>query len=314
MVLKLMDSIGLAYDDVLIVPAYSDIATRDEVSTEMRLGDFTFKLPVVASPMDTICGSEMARRMAELGCLGILHRFMTIRENEYQYLQASIGGGIVGVSVGVKKDEYERAEALLAYNVPIVCVDVAHAHHELAGKMVEYLSQKNVFVIAGTVATKEGVEYLFSKGADAIHVGIGAGSVCTTRIVTGVGVPQLTAIMECSNLGVPILANGGIRNSGDVAKSIAAGASMVILGRMLAGTDEALNSNIYRGMASFGDYQEGVSVPVAKQGPVSNVIDAIGKGLRSSMSYVGARNIEQFRERATFIRVTHATYVEGLSR
>ena len=227
--------------------------------------------------------------------------------------------------IHITKDEYKRAEYLYAVGHRIFCVDIAHAHSKQMGKMVKHLKNKypGIFVIAGNVATYGGADYLASVGADAIKVGVGAGSVCTTREVTGFGVPQLTAIMDCARIDAPIIADGGIRKSADVVKALAAGATMVMLGGMLAGTDEALGGNTYRGMASAearGDFfksisgyrvAEGVTTSVSSKGPVSDVIRDIVGGLKSGLSYAGAKNLSELRRKAQFIEVTHAVAMEG---
>ena len=263
----------------------------------------------------------------------------------------SKGRLLVAAAIGVREGEVERAKLLVEAGVDALVVDVAHGHSEMCIRMVRKVKKlygDEVELVAGNVATPEGVEDLASAGADAVKVGIGPGSVCTTRLVAGVGVPQLTAIMKCSEaadrLGVPIIADGGIRRSGDIVKALAAGASTVMIGKLLAGTDESPGTivlkngrryKIYRGMASmyamlgrefrfreneaealldaseYSYYAEGVEAYVPYTGSASDVIKRLVAGLRSGMSYVGARTIEELRNNAIFIRVTETSLRES---
>ncbi len=309
---------GLDFDDVLLVPNYSHFESRRDVSTVTRLGQYEFFVPVISANMDTITGVAMAKAISRVGGLPILHRFMDIETNEKMYREATHRTAqVVGVSVGVTDGEQERFGVLYAAGARIFCVDVAHAHNKLVGKMIKGMRDyENVFIIAGNVATYAGADYLASIGAHAVKVGIGAGSVCTTRNKTGFGVPQLSAIMDCSRVDIPVIADGGLRQAGDVVKALAAGASMVMLGGMLAGTEEALGGTTYRGMASveaqedyFGsvaDWKtaEGISITVAGRGPVEGIIKDVVGGLRSGLTYAGARTISDLHRKATFIEVT----------
>jgi len=321
---------SLTFDDVLLVPNYGN-DSRDDGSIETQLGDYRFTVPIIAANMDTICGALMAATMGNLGGLGIIHRFMSVEDNVKEY-KIAVGRNnlydnkfVVGVSVGVGSDELKRAEALYVAGARLFCLDVAHAHSKKVSQMLKNLKlvYDDVYIIAGNVATYGGADYLASIGADAVKVGIGAGSVCTTREVTGFGVPQLTAILDCARIDKPIIADGGIRKSADVVKSFAAGASMVMLGGMLAGTDEACGGQNYRGMASIAareDYYkvtagwraaEGISIDVESKGPVVNIINDIIGGLKSGLSYAGAKNLKELQRKAQFIEVTNATATEG---
>lgn len=333
---------GLTFDDVLLVPGYNHAESRREVDLSVVLGPYTFDIPIVSANMDTITGPRMAQALTPLGALPILHRFCDVVQNVKDYEAAVDGWHIrrVGVSVGAivnSETERNRIDALYKAGARIFCVDVAHAHSKVAGGTVKYLRSlyKDTFIIVGNVATYAGADYLVSVGADAIKVGIGSGSVCTTRLKAGVGVPQLTAIMECSKARVPIIADGGIRYPGDAAKALAAGATMVMLGGMLAGTEETPGEviypegeqshpvKVYRGMASreaqeeyFGilsDWRtdEGVSVTTPARGLVREVIQDVCGGIRSAMTYCGATDLEEFRRRAQFIGVTTATSYEN---
>jgi IMP dehydrogenase len=264
---------------------------------------------------------------------------MPIDENVLELKNCQAGVDDVGVSVGVTEKEWERFEALLDAKASIFCVDVAHGHAKMVGGMVKRIREKlrgRGVLIAGNVATYAGADYLASCGADVIKVGIGPGSVCTTRIKTGFGVPQLTAIMDCARGSKPIIADGGMRTPGDIVKALAAGASMVMLGGMLAGTIETPGEIIYpegsgpicpvksfRGMASkeaqedfmggMGDWKtaEGIATTVPARGSVEEVIRDVIGGLRSGMTYAGASDLSELRRRVEFIEVSPATVVEG---
>lgn len=316
---------GLTFDDVLLMPNYGN-NSRDDGSVEVDLGRYHFDIPIISANMDTITGEDMAISMACLGGLGILHRFMSIEDNVnmFKYADTYTHKCEVGVSIGVGEDEKVRAEKLYEAGARLFCVDVAHAHNKHVGKMVKYLkSCEDTFVIAGNVATYGGADYLVGAGADVVKVGVGAGSVCITRRVTGFGVPQLTATMDCARIARPIIVDGGMRMAGDIVKALAAGASMVMLGRMLAGTQEAIGGIKYRGMASrearedsgkdaFGwRAAEGISIEVEQKGPVKNVIEEIVGGIKSGLSYAGAKNLDELRRKACFIEVSQASAVEG---
>ncbi|KKM25538.1 hypothetical protein LCGC14_1594000 [marine sediment metagenome] len=324
---------GFTFDDVLLTPGYGNVS-RDDGSVETSLGDYKFDIPIISANMDTITSAEMSIVMAELGGLGILHRFMTIEENTVAYRKSCkyfVYPGArqfheVGVSVGVGDHEIKRFEALYEIGARLFCIDIAHAHCKQVGKMVKHMKKTydDLYIIAGNVATYSGADYLVSIGADAVKVGVGAGSVCTTRETTGFGVPQLTAIMDCARIDKPIIADGGIRTSGDAVKALAAGATMVMLGGMLAGTDEACGyPGTYRGMASkearkehFGETAEGkaaegISIDVKLKGPVRDVINEVVGGIKSGLSYAGAKNLDDLRRKAQFVEVTQATKIEG---
>ena len=264
----------------------------------------------------------------------------------------SKGRLLAAAAIGVREESIRRAELLVKAGVDVIVIDVAHGHTEMVINMVKRLRRTygdELEIVAGNVVTPEGVEDLVSAGVDAVKVGIGPGSVCTTRIVAGVGVPQLTAIMICSEkareLDAPIIADGGIRYSGDIVKALAAGASTVMIGRLLAGTDESPGAivvrngrkyKIYRGMASlyamlgrevretgneaealldaseYSYYAEGVEAYVPYTGSVSEVIKQLVAGLRSGMSYLGARDIDELKRNAVFIRITESGFKESL--
>ena len=331
---------GITFDDVLLVPGYNGIRSRQAVSTDVTLGSIALKIPVMSANMDTITGTAMAKSMAQLGGLGILHRFMSIEANVAAYREAREAGP-TGVSIGVSGDSIERAEALVAAGADILCVDVAHGHSKMVNQTVRHLREKfgdNICIIAGNVATYAGADYLTAAGADVIKVGIGPGSVCTTRIKTGFGVPQLTAILDCRKVDRPIIADGGIRTPGDAVKALAAGASCIMLGGMLAGTEETPGQRVekvghdgkksyikvFRGMASreaqedymgaMADWKtaEGISIEVPAKGSVNAVIGDVMGGIRSGMTYCGAKDLRDLQRKAQFMEVSRAGVEEGL--
>lgn len=337
---------GLTFDDVLIVPRRSSIRSRQDVSVRTRLSrHIELDLPVVAANMDTVCEHEMAIAMARLGGIGILHRFMPIDDQAQQVEWVKQAGADLGVgaAVGTDRDMIDRAKALVAAGADALVLDIAHGHSDHALDGVRRLKDHfaDVEVLAGNVATAEGAADLVAAGADAVKVGVGPGGVCTTRTVAGVGVPQLTAIADAATVGVPVIADGGIRTSGDIAKALAAGASTVMVGSMLAGTKESpgeleqgakgLQKRI-RGMASFEAVQaradrsgedldeeylsyrapEGVEGTVAYKGEVSKLVLKLMAGLRSAMSYTDARTLAEFSQRAEFVAVTPQGVIESL--
>lgn len=331
---------GLTFDDVLLIPNYNGIRSRQDVTTEVAMGKIKFDIPVISSNMDTITGISMANAMAGQGGLGILHRFMTIEQNVEEFRQA-VNKERVGVSIGVGAAGIERAEALIAEGAVIICLDVAHGHAKAVNQTVKTLKKKfrdNIVVIAGNVATYAGADYLAAAGADVIKVGIGGGSVCTTRIKTGFGVPQLTAIMMCRQVDRSLIADGGIRTPGDAVKALAAGADFVMLGGMLAGTKETPGEvryrttpdgqqvavKVFRGMASkeaqedfmgsMADWKtaEGISVEVPVHGSVVDVIRDVMGGIRSGMTYCGAATIKDLQRKAQFMTITPAGARENM--
>ncbi len=472
--MKMRAEVGLSFDDVLLVPHRSSIQSRKDVSTATWLvPGIPLSIPIVSSNMDTVTETRMAIAMAQLGGIGILHRFMSIEQQtdfvarvkrseglvvespltispevsaeqaRQRMAEVDVGGlmvvdgdhtllGIittrdlllapqanvtvaqvmtprerlvvatenesveearrklyehrieklplvdeeghlsglitaqdivkiqkhpnatkdsrgrlrVGAAVGARPDDLERASSCQAAGADVLVVDIAHGHSDHVIHMVTMLKQKfpATPIIAGNVATSQGVHDLVEAGADAVKVGVGSGSICTTRIVTGFGVPQLSAIFECAEVGkalhVPIIADGGIRNSGDMTKSLAAGASTTMIGSLLAGTDESPGATviregqrykIVRGMASLSANMdrrrldknelaieewgevvpEGVEATVPYKGAVADVIYQLVGGLRSGMSYAGARSIEELWAEAEFIRISPSAIQES---
>lgn len=320
---------GLTFDDVLLVPAKSDVRSRRDPALTTRLTKNTeIQIPIISANMDTVTESDMAICMAQLGGLGILHRFMSI-EDQVQQVQKvkEAGSRLISASIGVGEEFKDRSKALIQAGARILTIDIAHGHSVQMMETMKWLKDAHpeVELIAGNLATPDAAQDLIEAGADAIKVGIGPGSMCTTRIITGCGVPQLTAIALCAEVGdaygVPIIADGGMRNSGDILKAIAAGASSVMLGGMLSGTIETPGEikngrKQYRGMASKaaqvswrggvpeGMAPEGESTFVTVKGHVKDVILEITGGIRSGMSYVNATQLSEIRERARFIEMS----------
>lgn len=329
---------GLTFDDVVLVPGYNGIKSRQLVTTTVNIKDKSFALPLISANMDTITEDEMANTIGSLGGMAILHRFMTIDQNVTLFKKVQHKNS-TGISIGIGEDGLLRAEALVSAGASIVCVDVAHGHSKEVNRTIKSLRQKykeNILIIAGNVATYAGADYLAAAGADAIKVGIGSGSVCTTRVKTGFGVPQLTALHDCRKVDRVLISDGGIRFPSDAVKALAAGADFVMLGGMLAGTDETpglvleeeqngkkIRLKRFRGMASkeaqddfmggMADWKtaEGVAIEVPAKGSVKHVIQDLMGGIRSGMTYCGAATIKDLQRKAQFMEVTTAGKLEG---
>ena len=463
---------GLTFDDVLLVPKYSDITSRSQTNLGTKLSrNISINIPFVSANMDTVTESSMAVAMARAGGIGIIHRFLTIKEQSNEVLKVKRSGSViienpysisseksiqdalnyaedkeisgllvidsnsklvgiiterdllfansngnirdimtkdvvtakpgvtldeakeilhkhrieklpivddsgiikglitskditinadfpnaskdkkgrplVGAAVGVKGDFLERSESLLDAGVDVLVVDIAHGHSENAINTVRNIKKAfpDCELIAGNIATAQGAEDLIKAGVDAVKVGVGSGSICITRVITGSGVPQLTAVMDCAKIGkdhgVPIISDGGTRTSGDATKALAAGASSVMIGSMLGGTDESpgtvLTKNgkrfkVYRGMASLAasigrktketgsfsfdddlnDYvAEGVEAMVPYKGTVVDILKQLTGGVRSGLSYCGAHTITQMQDNAEFIKMSRAGFAES---
>lgn len=322
----------LSFDDVLLLPQYSDIKSRSEVNLESRLGNTTFQLPVISSPMDTITESEMALAMTAAGGLGVIHRYCSIPE-QVGFVSYE---GVRAAAIGVTGDYLERATALYGAGIRIFCLDVAHGDHVLMRNAIEKLKEEygeSVHLMAGNVASREGYERLSEWGADSVRVGVGGGSICSTRIQTGHGCPTFQSILDCSQSqehDTTIIADGGMRTSGDIVKALAAGADFVILGSLLAGTSETPGElfegkrgkkyKVYRGMASKeaqkdwrGSHSsnEGVSTTVPYKGPVAEILEDLENGIRSGLSYSGCRTIYALQFKAHLVRQTSAGQSES---
>lgn len=344
--------LGLTYDDVLLLPDASDVVPS-EVDTKTQLTrNISLNIPLVSSAMDTVTESPMAIAMAKAGGIGIIHRNLSIDEQVTHVKLVKGAGLIVGAAVGVGDDGFARAEALIDAGVDVVVVDTAHGHHRAVLEAIEKIknSYSEQEVIGGNVATRAGAQALINAGADAVKVGVGPGSICTTRVVAGVGVPQVTAIMEaakaCRKSDVPLIADGGLQYSGDIAKAIVSGADSVMLGSLLAGCDESPGELIeiqgkkfktYRGMGSLGAMQsrgekksyskdrymqddvlsedklvpEGIEGKVAYKGALATVAHQLVGGLRSGMGYAGAATIDELKRNGRLVQITFAGLQES---
>ena len=320
---------GLTFDDVLLMPKKSEIKSRREPDLESYLTkNLKIKTPIISANMDTVTEDKMATAMNQVGAVGILHRFVSIAD-QVLFLNAvkESGASILAASIGVNDDYKERAAALIKAGCNVITIDIAHGHSVTMMDVMKWVKDQypSVELIAGNIASAEAAYDLIQAGADAIKVGIGPGSMCTTRIITGCGVPQLTSISLCSEVAreykIPVIADGGIKTSGDIVKAFAAGASTVMLGSMLSGTLETPGEvkhgkKQYRGMASKsaqvswrggvpeGMAAEGESTFVPIKGHVKDVVLELTGGIRSGMSYLNATSLSEISEKALFMEMS----------
>lgn len=331
---------AITYDDVLLVPSYNHWESRRvvDISVTCKAGKLSLELPVLTANMDTITESEMANFIGAKGGIGVLHRFMPIEENVKEFKACQFP---VFASVGCSEGDLQRTEALRDAGAVRFCVDVAHAHARYVGRTLKQIRKmlgKSACIMVGNVATYAGADYLASCSADIVKVGIGGGAVCTTRVKTGFGVPNLTAIKNCARVDRSIVADGGIRSPGDIVKALAFGADFVMLGSMLAGTrptpgpvvtekspsGEEIRVKVYRGMASdeaHSDYHggmaewktaEGIAATVTYREDEEEIVADIIGGLRSGLTYGGAASIRELQRKLDFIRITSAAKIESL--
>ena len=339
---------ALTYDDVLLVPKYSEILPL-ETSIETKLSkNLNLKIPIISSAMDTVTESSMAIELAKLGGIGVIHRNLSIKEQVLEIRKVKSKNLKVGAAVGAGKFEIKRAEALIKEKVDLIVVDTAHGHTKKVAevvKKIKNIKSKKTTLCAGNIATIEAAKFLAKLGVDAIKVGIGPGSICTTRIVAGIGVPQLSAILAAKKgLGkkkITLIADGGIKFSGDISKALAAGADAVMIGSLFAGSDESPGKLIkkdgkyfknFRGMGSVGAMNkgsadryfqkkqkdsskyvpEGVEGLVKYKGAVEKIIYQLIGGLKSSMGYLGSKKIKDLRNKSNFVKITKAGFYESM--
>ena len=338
---------SLTFDDVLLLPQYSDILpTETDISIQLTK-NILLKVPFLSSAMDTVTESKMAISIAHAGGLGVIHRNLNIVDQTKEIKKVKKKNLLVGAAVGTNKDDLERARSLVTNGCDLIVIDTAHGHSEKDLKTLSKLKRiiKKIPIWVGNIATAAAAKKLYNSGADIIKVGIGPGSICTTRMVAGIGVPQISAIMEVKqvlkNRKIKIISDGGIKFSGDVAKALAAGADAIMMGSIFAGTDESPGKKFkikgkifkeYRGMGSIGAMSsgsanryfqknfkdkskfvpEGVEGRVEYKGKVSNIIYQLQGGLRSSMGYIGAKNLKEIYNRAKFIKITKAGFYESM--
>lgn len=334
------DRVRLSYDDVLIVPAFSKIKSRStDIDLSTKVGSEVLSTPIISSNMDTITGAKMARYMSSVGGMGLLHRGSKypreLLETWKRKWDRSVGK--IALSVGSTNKELEQNRILELLDIfaneiddVVMCVDLAHGDSENMLSTLKYIRDRGFAgtIIAGAVCTPEACYRLEDAGANIVRVGIGPGSACSTRIKTGCGYPQLSAVYECAQSGIPIIADGGIREPGDAAKALVAGAKAVMIGGMLRGTDLTPywsgegNPVPFRGMASndaktnagiSAGYEEGISttLPGKPNGSTAQVIKGISDGIRSAMSYVGATTIEDFPKLAKLVRISPSVQNEN---
>lgn len=344
---------ALTYDDIQLVPSYSSIKSRQNIKLHTLVSRrYGLLNPIVASPMDTVCEFEMAYKMAEMGGVGCIHRFMSIGAQTdivrrlYQGIYGEGFGGTIAESwgvmyddwhaeikqvpimaaIGVQDDDRARALSLVEAGANVLLIDVAHGHHQNVLDMIHWCKEnlpEHVDIIAGNIATAEAAEHLQTYGADGLRVGIGGGSLCTTRIKTGFGVPNVTSLEEVLKVAeVPVMADGGIRTSGDIAKALAIGADTIMLGSLLAGTDEAPGQIVetkgglykrYRGSASLetkvthgqaARNVEGEATTIPYKGGVKYIVTGLLDGVKSALSYAGAENLKSYNPQ--YVVVTNA--------
>lgn len=333
---------ALCFDDVLLIPQKSDISSRQDICIATNISDKNFRLPIASSPMDTVTEVEMALALYKSGGLGIVHRYNSIQE-QCKMIQAiasemeeesSDNIGKISAAVGVGEDFLPRTRALFSSGVRVLCIDVAHGHHKLMERALK--SAKDTFgsslcIMAGNIATPDAFKDLSSWGADSIRIGIGGGSICSTRVQTGHGMPTLQSVLDCRDVAdASIIADGGIKTAGDIVKALAAGADMVMLGSMLSGTKEAPGEvfqsadnkqyKVYRGMASpeaqiawRGEARslEGISTTVPYKGEVAEILRNLHKNVKSGLSYTGACSLAELRAKARFIQQTQSGLSES---
>lgn len=322
---------SLTYDDVLLIPQYSDIESRKEVNIGNWLDqdrNLWFDLPIISAPMDTVTEIPMAITLSKMGGLGIVHRYNSVEQQSQiaETLFENIDPSKVGFAIGITGDYLLRAKELVNLGARILCVDVAHGDHILVKNALTSLRGElgnAPHIMAGNVATLDGFDNLASWGVNSIRVGIGGGSICSTRIQTGHGVPSLDSVVECARTqyNVAIIADGGIKNSGDIVKALAVGGDFAMLGSLLAGTSDTpgeiiIQENgskykVYRGMASKDaqmDWRgktsslEGISTTIPYKGTTREIVEQLENGIRSGFSYSGCRTIGELWAKAKFVK------------
>ena len=338
---------SLTFDDVLLLPRYSDVLPSETDISLKLTKKISLKVPFLSSAMDTVTESDMAIALANAGGIGIIHRNLNIKSQTKELVRVKKKKLNVGAAIGTNIEDLERAKSLIDNGCDLIVIDTAHGHSKKVLDTLTKLKKINfkVPICVGNIATGEAAKKLYNSGADIIKVGIGPGSICTTRMVAGIGVPQISAIMdvkkELKNKNIKIISDGGIKFSGDIAKALAAGADAIMMGSIFAGTQESPGKKfklkgkiykIYRGMGSIGAMSsgsanryfqknfkdkskfvpEGVEGRVEFKGKVSEIIYQLKGGLRSSMGYIGARNLSQISKNAKFIKITKAGFYESM--
>ncbi len=338
---------ALTFDDVLLIPRYSSVVPSETKLDTTLSKNINLKLPFISSAMDTVTESKMAIAMAKNGGLGVIHRNLIIKEQSKEVRIVKNKNLLVGAAIGTSNKDLDRAKSLIDHGTDLLVVDTAHGHSKNVIKILNKIKKfsKKITICAGNIATSEAATLLYNSGADILKVGIGPGSICTTRMVAGIGVPQITAIINVKKAlkgkNVKIISDGGIKFSGDIIKAIAAGADAIMMGSIFAGSEESPGKKFkfknklykqYRGMGSIGamsagsseryfqkNYKdkskfvpEGVESRVLFKGKVSKIIYQLQGGLRSSMGYIGAQKISDVTKKSKFIKITKAGFYESM--
>ena len=339
---------ALTFDDVTLAPKYSEILPS-EADTSVNLSkNLKLRIPLLSSAMDTVTESKMAIAIAKAGGIGVIHRNLNVDKQLLEIKKVKKQKLLVGAAVGAGPNEFLRAKKILREGVDLIVVDTAHGHTKKVAEIIKYIKRiksNKITLCAGNIATPEAAKFLIKLGVDIIKIGIGPGSICTTRLVAGIGVPQLSAILsvrsKLKNKNIKIISDGGIKYSGDLAKAFAAGADAIMIGSLFAGTDEAPGKLIkkngqllksFRGMGSVGAMNkgsadryfqkkqkdiskyvpEGVEGFVKYKGEVGKVIYKLIGGLKSSMGYLGSNNIIKLRNKPQFVKITKAGFYESM--
>ena len=338
---------ALTFDDVTLAPKFSSVLPS-EVNTSVKLSkNLKLKIPLLSSAMDTVTESKMAIEIAKAGGIGVIHRNLSINDQILEIKKVQKKGLAVGAAVGTNDIEISRAEKIIKSKVDLIVVDTAHGHTKRVANIIKFIKKKKsskTTLCAGNIATAEAAKFLCKLGVDIVKVGIGPGSICTTRLVAGIGVPQLSALLDAKkglSKNVKMISDGGVKFSGDIAKALAAGADAVMVGSMIAGTNEApgkiIKKNgklfkVFRGMGSVGAMNkgsadryfqkkqkdsskyvpEGVEGLIKYKGEVSKIIFKLIGGLKSSMGYLGSKNVINLRNKPKFVKITKAGFYESM--
>ncbi len=339
---------ALTFDDVTLAPKYSEILPSDADTSVSLTKHLKLKIPLLSSAMDTVTESRMAIAIAKAGGIGVIHRNLNIKNQLSEIIKVKKKKLIIGAAVGAAPNEFVRAKEIIKEGVDLIVVDTAHGHTKKVAEIIKYIKTiktNKTALCAGNIATPEAAKFLINLGVDIIKIGIGPGSICTTRLVAGIGVPQLSAILAVrnglKNKKVKIISDGGIKYSGDLAKAFAAGADAVMIGSLFAGTNETPGKLIkkkgqlfksFRGMGSVGAMNkgsadryfqkkqkdsskyvpEGVEGFVKYKGEVGRIIYKLIGGLKSSMGYLGSKKIIKLRNKPQFVKITKAGFYESM--
>ena len=338
---------SFTFDDVTLVPQYSSVLPSEAKTDHKLSNNLNLQIPLISSAMDTVTESEMAIAIAKLGGIGVIHRNLSIKKQLIEVLKVKKNNYLVGAAIGVGPQDLERAEELAKIKTDLIVIDTAHGHTKKVLNMIKNIKKKlkNSTLCVGNIATGKAAKFLADNGVDIVKVGIGPGSICTTRLVAGIGVPQLSAVIDVKkalkNYKTKIISDGGIKFSGDLAKAIAAGADAIMIGSLFSGTIESPGKTIkykgnlyknFRGMGSVGAmnagsadryYQkknkditkyvpEGVEGMVKFKGSVKEIIYNLIGGLKSSMGYMGAKTIEDLKKRGQFLKISKAGFYESM--